>query len=83
MKELLRIMAVALVGDEDAVTLDMTEDREYVHLRLYVKPELIGRVIGRQGRVARALRTVLRSSDPGETRRITLDIEEMGALATP
>jgi len=79
MKELLRIMAVALVGDEDAVGLEMTEDREYIHLKLFVKAELIGRVIGRQGRVARALRTVLRSSDPGESRRITLDIEEMAA----
>jgi uncharacterized protein len=73
--ELLEYLARQLVGDPDAVRVEEEED-EYGGLVLYlhVAEEDVGRVIGRQGRVVRALRTVLRACAAGEDRRVQLEI---------
>ncbi len=45
-------------------------------LRLHVAPDDVGKVIGRQGRLARALRTVVRAGGAGDGRRIVLEIAD-------
>ena len=75
MAEFLEYLARQLVDDPDAVRVEEEED-EYggLVLHLHVADDDIGKVIGRQGRVARALRTVLRAAAAGEDRRVQLEI---------
>jgi uncharacterized protein len=73
--EFLEYLARQLVDDPDAVRVEEEED-EYggLVLHLHVADDDVGKVIGRQGRVARALRTVLRAAAAGEDRRVQLEI---------
>jgi len=74
--EFLEYLARQLVDDPDSVRVEEEED-EYggLVLHLYVADDDVGKVIGRQGRVARALRTVLRAAAAGEDRRVQLEID--------
>ena len=75
MAELLEYLARQLVDEPDAVRVDEEED-EYggLVLHLHVADDDVGKVIGRQGRVARALRTVIRACAAAEDRRVQLEI---------
>ena len=75
MAEFLEYLARQLVDDPDSVRVEEEED-EYggLVLHLHVADDDIGKVIGRQGRVVRALRTVLRAAAAGEDRRVQLEI---------
>jgi uncharacterized protein len=73
--EFLEYLARQLVDDPDSVRVEEEED-EYggLVLHLHVADDDVGKVIGRQGRVVRALRTVLRAAAAGEDRRVQLEI---------
>jgi predicted RNA-binding protein YlqC (UPF0109 family) len=72
--ELLAELARRLVDDPDAVRVDEIE-REGAHvLQLHVAKEDVGKVIGRQGRIARALRAIVRASGARSHRRVVLEI---------
>nr|MDD6336634.1 KH domain-containing protein [bacterium] len=75
MEELLRVVAVALIGDPEAVRVSSEENDNGVKLMLRVKEGNMGKVIGRQGRIARAIRTVMKAAAPRDGRRIMVDIE--------
>ncbi len=76
MSELLAYLARELVDDPEAVRVE-TEDRgDALVLLLRVAPDDVGKVIGRQGRIARALRTVVRASAVREHRRVLVEIVE-------
>ena len=62
MREVLEYVARALVDDPEAVTVTEVESEAGPVLRLEVGPEDVGKVIGRQGRTARAIRDVVRAS---------------------
>ncbi len=76
MAELLEWLAKRLVDDPEAVRVDTVEEADVTILQLRVAPEDIGKVIGRQGRIARALRTVVRASGARSHRRVVLEIVE-------
>ena len=77
MADLLEWLAKQLVDDPDAVRVEQVErDDDTTVLELYVAPEDRGKVIGRQGRLARALRTIVRASAARSRRRIVLEIVE-------
>jgi uncharacterized protein len=76
MVELLTWLAQQLVDDPDAVRVEQVEREDATVLELYVAPEDRGKVIGRQGRLARALRTIVRAGAAGSRRRVVLDIVE-------
>jgi uncharacterized protein len=61
-KEMLEYIAKNLVDDPDAVAVEQTEGEGSVILRLSVAPEDMGKVIGRGGRTARAIRDVMRAA---------------------
>ena len=63
--ELLAWLAQQLVDDPDAVRVEQVEREDATVLELHVAPDDLGKVIGRQGRLARALRTVVRASAAG------------------
>ena len=76
MAELLVWIARQLVDDPDAVAVETIARDDTTVLRLHVAPADVGKVIGRQGRLARALRTVVRASGARGDRRIVLEIAE-------
>lgn len=76
MAELLEELARRLVDEPDAVRVEEVEYSDVTVLRLHVAPGDVGKVIGRQGRIARALRTVVRASAGRGNRRVQLDIAD-------
>ena len=74
MRELLDYLARRLVDEPDAVSVGEVEDDGVLVLRLHVAPDDVGKVIGRQGRIARALRTLVRAGGAHEGRRLVLEI---------
>ena len=76
MEELLAWIARGLVDDPASVRVERIEEDDAVVLRLHVADDDVGKVIGRQGRVARALRTVVRSASARADRRILLEIAD-------
>jgi predicted RNA-binding protein YlqC (UPF0109 family) len=72
--ELLAELARRLVDEPAAVRVEAVEDGDELLLRLHVAPDDVGKVIGRQGRIVRALRTVVRASAGRGERRVQLEI---------
>jgi predicted RNA-binding protein YlqC (UPF0109 family) len=72
--ELLEDLARRLVDDPDAVRVEEIDDDGVLVLRLHVAEADRGKVIGRQGRIARALRTIVRAGAAREHRRVQLEI---------
>lgn len=75
MKELVEVIAKALVSEPDAVVVTETEGERETSLTLSVAPADMGKVIGKQGRIAKAIRTILKVAATREDRHVTLDIE--------
>ncbi len=75
MKELAEHMARALVNNPDAAIVSETETEEGWELKLQVAPEDMGKIIGKQGRIAKALRTVLKAAAAKDGKKVNLDIE--------
>ena len=77
MRELLEYLARALVEDPDAVEVEQfEEDDGTVVLELSVADDDYGQIIGRGGRTAHALRTVVKAAAVRENRRVLVDIVE-------
>jgi len=76
LKELLVYIVSELVDDKDAIDVrEVTaEDSESVTLELRVAKEDMGKVIGRQGRIAREIRTIMRSAANHAERRVNIEI---------
>jgi len=74
MKALIEYMAKALVDDPDSVRVEEIEGTSATIYELRVAPDDMGRVIGKQGRVANAMRVILRAAAARQGRRVTLEI---------
>ncbi|TMK73427.1 MAG: KH domain-containing protein [Actinobacteria bacterium] len=74
MAELLAYLARQLVDEPDAVRVEEVDENDELVLRLHVAEEDRGKVIGRRGRIARALRAIVRASAARERRRVRLEI---------
>jgi predicted RNA-binding protein YlqC (UPF0109 family) len=75
MRELLEFLARSLVADPDAVEVSEVEEIDgEVVLELVVAEDDLGRVIGRSGRVANALRSVMKAAATREEKRVVVDI---------
>jgi predicted RNA-binding protein YlqC (UPF0109 family) len=74
--ELVEYLARRLVDDPDAVRVEEVERDGDTVIELYVAKDDVGKVIGRQGRLARALRTVVRASAARRSGRTLLEIVE-------
>lgn len=76
MADLLEYLAKRLVSNPDDVRVETAEEDGALVLRLHVAADDMGQVIGRQGRIARALRTIVRAGGAHEGRRVMLEIAE-------
>lgn len=75
MKELVEVIASALVDSPEDVVVTETEDEKQIVLNLTVAPEDMGKVIGKQGRIAKAIRTVARAAGSKGDKKIMVDIQ--------
>ena len=74
MKDLLLYIARNLVDDPDAVSVTEIEGEQELTLELRVAPEDMGKVIGRQGRIAKEIRTLVRSYAQRTGQKVSVDI---------
>ena len=74
MKELLSIIATNLVEFPDKVAIEEESRDGTLVLRLKVAPEDMGKVIGKQGRIAKAIRTVVKAAAIHEEKRVMVEI---------
>ena len=74
MKELLTYIAQSLVDEPEAVRVEEIPNGSETVLELHVAPGDMGKVIGRQGRIAKEVRTLMRSVAQHKGQRITVDI---------
>ena len=74
MKDLLLYIARNLVDNPDAVSVTETPGSQELTLELRVAPDDMGKVIGRQGRIAKEIRTVIRSRAQREGIKVSVDI---------
>ena len=77
MEELIKIIAQGLVENKDAVQVvaDAPDEEGVVVYHLHVAAEDMGRVIGKQGRIAKAIRTVVRSAATRKNEKIAVEID--------
>lgn len=74
MKELVEIIAKALVDHPDDVVVQEVEGEQSIILELKVANDDMGKVIGKQGRIAKAIRTVIKAAATKEDKRVMLEI---------
>ncbi|MDI3280530.1 MAG: KH domain-containing protein [Bacillota bacterium] len=76
MEELLAFLARSLVNHPERVAVESREEDGTVTLSLEVAPEDLGKVIGRQGRIARAIRTVMKAAGARDGRKVVVEIKD-------
>lgn len=74
MDELVRFIAKRLVDDPEAVQVETKQDGEYTVIELHVAPGDMGKVIGKQGRIAKAIRTVVKAASTRENAKYMVEI---------
>jgi uncharacterized protein len=83
MMELIAGMARALVDDPEQVSVEAAPENEGTVLLLRVGPADLGKVIGKQGRTARSMRTILGAASMKAQHRFALDIQRVGEPGQP
>jgi uncharacterized protein len=76
MKDLIALIARALVDKPEEVMITAIEGNQATVLELKVAKEDLGKIIGKQGRTARSLRTILNAASAKERKRVVLEIVE-------
>lgn len=74
MKRLVEVLAKSLVDNPDAVTVSEIQGEQSLILELKVASEDMGKVIGKHGRIAKAIRTVIKAAATKENKRVILEI---------
>lgn len=76
MKELVEVIAKSLVDSPDEVSVTETEKENVTVLELHVASSDMGKVIGKQGRIAKAIRSVVRAAASREDKKVVVEIVE-------
>ena len=74
MDELVLFIAKSLVDDPDAVKVEMREEDDAFVIELSVDPSDVGKVIGKQGRIAKAIRTIVKAASVDAEKKYVVDI---------
>ena len=75
MKEIVEVIAKALVDRPEAVEVSEKEDERQTLIELHVAEDDMGKVIGKQGRIAKAMRTVVKAAATRENKKVTVEIQ--------
>ena len=73
MKELVEVIAKSLVENPDKVVVTQTEDDKAIIVELKVAQSDMGKVIGKQGKIAKAIRSVVKAASAKETKKVLVD----------
>jgi uncharacterized protein len=73
-RNVLEYVAKAIVDEPDAVTIETSDTRRGIELSLHVSPDDMGKVIGKRGRVAQAIRSVVRAAGAADGVEVSVDI---------
>ena len=76
MKDLVRVLAVSLVDHPEEVVVTEKETEHSIILELHVAPDDMGKVIGKQGRIAKAMRTFVKAAASKEEKKVIVDIAQ-------
>ena len=74
MKELVEVIAKALVDYPDEVVVTQTENERSIVVELHVAQSDMGKVIGKQGRIAKAIRSVVKAAASKEEKKVVVEI---------
>lgn len=74
MKELVEYMAKSLVDNPEYVSVNEVNKEQSIILELKVAPEDMGKVIGKQGRIAKAIRTIVKAAAVKQHKRVIVEI---------
>ena len=74
MKELVEVIAKALVENPDEVVVTQKEEGKNITVELHVAPSDMGKVIGKQGRIAKAIRSVVKAASSKDNKRVDVEI---------
>ena len=74
MKELVEFMAKSLVDNPASVVVNEVNGEQSITLKLTVAPEDMGKIIGKQGRIAKAIRTVIKAVAVKQNKRVIVEI---------
>ena len=74
MKELVEVIAKSLVEHPDEVVVTETENEKSILVELMVAPSDMGKVIGKQGRIAKAIRSVVKAASSKEDKKVVVEI---------
>ena len=74
MKELVEVIAKSLVDNPDEVTVTEKVNGKSITIELHVAPSDMGKVIGKQGRIAKAIRSVVKAAAAKEDKKVIVDI---------
>jgi predicted RNA-binding protein YlqC (UPF0109 family) len=75
MKEIVEVIAKALVENPDQVTVTETEKEDSIVIELSVAPSDMGKVIGRSGKIAKAIRSVVKAASVKSDKKVVVEIE--------
>lgn len=76
MKELVELIARALVDNPESVEVNQVEGEQSIIIELKVAPDDMGKVIGKQGRIAKSIRTIVKAAATRDSRRVVVEIIE-------
>ena len=76
MKEMILYLAQSLVDNPEAVQVTETEGPDSIIIEQNVAPEDMGKVIGKQGRIARAIRSIVKAATPKDGKPVFLEIQQ-------
>lgn len=74
MRELVEVIAKSLVDNPESVEVKEISGEQSIILELKVAPEDMGKVIGKQGRIAKAIRTVIKAAATKQNKRVAVEI---------
>lgn len=76
MKNLVEVIAKQLVDFPEEVSVSQREDESAVILELKVAPSDMGKIIGKQGKIAKAMRTIVKSATASSSKKVVVEINE-------
>lgn len=76
MNDLVEVIAKSLVKNPEQVSVNESVDHELTIYELHVAPEDMGKIIGKQGRIAKAIRTVVKAAASRENKKVMVEIME-------
>ena len=75
MRELVELIAKALVDHPDEVVVTQTQEGKNIRIQLHVAPSDMGKVIGKQGRIAKAIRSVVKAASSKMDKKVIVEIQ--------